>query len=156
MDQGAPLPESCAVEGGEPSVALLLLWEADHNQHFPTTSVDITAGLTGFTKSLSDAVDADTELSAWLTSKKKVPQLSPGLPAKPYLGWVIQVDPAVGEPFLGMWKTYLLGVVRRHQAAEADPQGPARKRAKPAALGRWKRQRPEGAAPPPLQLQEGA
>ena len=70
-------------ESGERSVALLFLWEADHNQHFPTTSADNTARLTGVTKSFSDAVDADTELPAWLTSKKKVLQLSPRLPVKP-------------------------------------------------------------------------
>ena len=50
MDQGAPLLESGAVRAGNPpSVFFFWLWEADHNHHFPTTSVDITAGLTGFT-----------------------------------------------------------------------------------------------------------
>ena len=63
----------------------------------------LTAQLTGFTKSWSDAVDADTELSVWLTSKNKVLQLSPGLPAKPYLRRTVQVDPTVGESFLGVW-----------------------------------------------------
>ena len=74
---------------------------------------------------------ADTEM----TSKKKVLQLSPGLPGKSYLHWAVQPDPTIGEPFLlGVWKMHLLSVARRHQAAEADPQGTARKRAKPQHL----------------------
>ena len=137
------------LESGEPSVALLLLWEADHHRHFPTTAEDIRGRMTAFTKSLSDAVAADTELSAWLTLQKKVMQLSPGLPAKAYLRWAVQIDPTVGEPFLGAWKAYLLSVARRHRAAEAAPELPACKRAKPAAPPSRKRPRPEGVPPPP-------
>ena len=40
---------------------------------------------------------ADTEM----TSKKKVLQLSPGLPSKSYLHWAVQPDPTIGEPFSG-------------------------------------------------------
>ena len=40
---------------------------------------------------------ADTEM----TSKKKVLQLSPGLPGKSYLHWAVQPDPTIGEPFSG-------------------------------------------------------
>ena len=81
--------------------------------------------MTTFTKSLSDAVAADTELSVWLTLQKNVMQLSPRLPAKAYLRWAVQIDHTVGEPFLGVWKGDLLSTARRHQAAEAAPELPA-------------------------------
>ena len=71
MDREHGFLKAVPWESGEPSVALLLLWEADHNQHFPTTSMDIPVRLTGFTKTVSDAVDADIELSAWADLEKE-------------------------------------------------------------------------------------
>ena len=109
--------------GGEkPSVALPLLWEADHHQHVATTWAGSTGQVTRFTKSLSDAVATDTVLSAWLTSKQKVFQLVAGVPAKPHLRWAVQVAPAAGEDvffreFFGRrtCSVWLAGIKRRKQ-----------------------------------------
>ena len=59
------------LESGESSVALLLLWEADHHRHFPTTAEDIRGRMTAFTKSLSDDVAADTAVTADPAGSKK-------------------------------------------------------------------------------------
>ena len=121
-EQGASFLESRAVGGEKPSVALPLLWEADHHQHVATTWAGSTGQVTRFTKSLSDAVATDTVLSAWLTSKQKVVQLVAGVPAKPHLRWAVQVAPAAGEDvffreFFGRrtCSVWLAGIKRRKQ-----------------------------------------
>ena len=159
-EQGASFLESRAVEGGEkPSVALPLLWEADHHQHVATTWAGSTGQVTRFTKSLSDAVATDTVLSAWLTSKQKVVQLVAGVPAKPHLRWAVQVAPAAGEDvffreFFGRrtCSVWLAGIKRRKQLRrdwflqtfEAPPPPAQRERQQPESL------------PPPLRVQEGS
>ena len=71
QEAGLSLPEwikqhrflkACVVASGEPSVALLLLWEADHGSLYPSRAVDTTGRLSTFTKRLKDAVAVDAEL----------------------------------------------------------------------------------------------
>ena len=81
------------VADGEPTVALLLLWEADHGKPFPCRATILFRRLGVFAKKFADAVAADVELSQWLESKLLFAQLSPGIPAAKYVKWYI-------EPFL--------------------------------------------------------
>ena len=99
------------IADGEPTVALMLLWEADHGKTFPCRAVDFVRRLGVFAKKFSEAVAADAELSQWLGSKKLFAQLSPGIPAAKYVKWSVKIDSTVGEPFLAAWKAYLLTLV---------------------------------------------
>ena len=101
------------VADGEPSVALLLLWEADHKEMFPSRSTELKPRLGAFAKRLVTAVAADPELVQWLESRTFHIQLCPGLPWNRYLKWAVRIDSAVGEPFLGSWKSYLVGCAVR-------------------------------------------
>ena len=58
------------VEQGEPSIALLLLWEADHKKEYPSQAVELMARLVSFTKRLTAAVEADAELKVWLVKSR--------------------------------------------------------------------------------------
>ena len=143
---------------GEASVALLLLWEADHAQLYPSQAVELVGRMSTFTKRLKEAAEADTELSQWFTCKKMHMQLAPGVPSTVYLRWAVQIDPAVGEPFLGSWKSHLLSLVRRHQSTAlvvVDDSGPPMKRLKRDVQPRSrKRARSPGAPPPPLHTKQ--
>ena len=59
------LRETAVAQGGS-SVALLLLWEADHGIMFPSRMAEMKQRLGAFTKNLLDAVVADSELSKWV------------------------------------------------------------------------------------------
>ena len=78
--------KACAMASGEPSVALLLLWEADHGTEFPSRAVDITGRLSTFTKRLKDAVAVDAELQRWLDWKPMPFSMVAGLPCSCPLG----------------------------------------------------------------------
>ena len=56
------------LEEGEPSVALLLLWEADKGAEYPSGATALSGRLTTFSKRLAEAVEADDELRGWLHS----------------------------------------------------------------------------------------
>ncbi len=101
------------VADGEPSVALMLLWEADHRTLFPSRSSAMKARLGAFTKRLLTAVEADPELSQWLETKVMHTQLSLGVPWNSYQKWSVRIDTAVGEPFVSSWKTYLVDLAVR-------------------------------------------
>ena len=69
------------VSRGESSMALLILWEVDHGQNFPTQAENTPASrLLGFTRRLKRQVSADAELREWLVCKDLQLSLSPGLP----------------------------------------------------------------------------
>ena len=142
---------------GEPSVALLLLWEADHGTEFPSRAVDITGRLSTFTKRLKDAVAVDIELQRWLEWKLMPFSLVPGLPCRVHIRWAVRIDPSVGEPFLGEWKAHVLEQVRQHQ--EASRSGASTRVSRlpraPATSQRGRKRKLEGIpgvwVPPPLQ-----
>ena len=117
-----PHLKAVPLKDGEPSVALLLLWEADHHKIFPCGKSDIKSRVLNFTKSLVGVVAADTELSGWLHHKKERMMLPPGLRYNSYTRWTVQIQPAVGEPFLGAWKAYLRTVLQQQQAPVAPRQ----------------------------------
>ena len=151
--------QAVPVDQGETSVALLLLWETDHGQLYPSQAVELRGRLSSFTKRLKDAVAADDELSTWLTHRQVHMHLSPGLPSTVQLRWGVRIDSAVGEPFLGSWKSHLLGVVSRHQedmVALAVGEDTPRKRLKREVQPRRgvKRAREGGAPPPPLHTKQ--
>jgi hypothetical protein len=106
------------VERGEPSVALLLLWEADHGKPFPCRTNELAGRLTTFSKQLKDAVALDAALSAWLTCQHFWLSLAAGLPIARHLRWAVRIDPSVGDHFLGPWKAHLMELVRQLQSGE--------------------------------------
>ncbi len=53
------------VESGESGVALLMLWEVNHNQQFPSQGgVGFSGALTGFTRRLQERVSRKPQLSS--------------------------------------------------------------------------------------------
>ena len=121
------------IEQGETSVALLLLWEADHGRPYPSQAVELVGRLTTFSKRLDEAVAADEELRAWLVRKQMHVTLTPGLTPSLYFRWAVAINPAVGEPFLSSWKAHLTSLVVQQHAISAAAMGsgsPRRKRLK--------------------------
>ena len=51
------------IEQGEATIALLLLWEADHGHPYPSQAVELVGRLSTFCKRLKEAVAADEELA---------------------------------------------------------------------------------------------
>ena len=78
---------------GEPSVAVLLLWEADHKQSYPCGKTELAARLNYFSKRLVDAVAADSELSSWLQRAKTRMVLSSGLRPTSSTRWAVRIRP---------------------------------------------------------------
>jgi hypothetical protein len=116
------------VDQGESGMALLLLWEVDHAQSYPSLGgATTTAMLLAFTRRLKRRVAADKELSAWLTMRDMHGALAPGLAPSHHARWsVAVVPPGPAEPqgwydeFRHRWLAYL--------ASQAHPTG-----AQPAA-----------------------
>ena len=104
------------VDCGEPSVALLLLWEIEHNTRFPCRAPALSARVGLFTKTLIDAVTADSELRTWLHHRQQWMPLCIGLPHQHHVRWAVEIDSRVGVPFLSSWKAYLLHLVSKQQA----------------------------------------
>ena len=92
------------------------------------------------------------QLLLHLTSKTPRPYTSnsPGVPWSKYLKWSVRIDSAVGEPFLGTWKTYLLSLALRPRISSADdvPAPPAKRRRVEHRQG-VKRKRDNEVARPP-------
>jgi hypothetical protein len=138
---------------GEPSVALLLLWEADHQQLYPCGKADLAPRLNYFSKRLVDAVAADSELSGWLPHGRTRTALSKGLRPTSHTRWAVRIRPTVGPSFLQAWKTYLGTLVYQQQhrplsssSAGASARSSPRPRPAPATM-----KRARTGAPPPVQ-----
>ena len=102
------------VSKGEPSMALMLLWEVEHGRSFPTEGTDTASGLAGFTRRLLRRVALDEDLTLWLTTKEVQQPLAPGLPDSHHTRWSVRIcPPASGEPqgwyteFTRRWRSYL-------------------------------------------------
>jgi hypothetical protein len=155
-----PHLQAVPLDQGEPSVALLLLWESEHHRPYPCGKPDLHYRLNAFTKRLLDSVAVDTELSAWMTTRKTRMVLSPGLRVTTNTRWAVKIRPEVGEPFISLWKAHLCSLVsqqlRRLLPVQGSPVGssaPAPKRPRLAAQSqRPKRARSGG--PPPLQTKK--
>ena len=104
-----------AAELGESGMALLLLWEVDHQQSYPNHGGEaMTGALVGFTKRLQERVEADPELSQWLNWKDMQTPLSAGLAPSHHRRWAVRVvAPAADQPrgwydeFVARWRAYL-------------------------------------------------
>ena len=104
-----------AVDIGESGMALLILWEVDHQQEFPRGGGDgASVVLAGFTRRLKQQVVQDPELSAWLECRAMQKPLSPGLPASHHARWSVRVrPPGPSEPqgwyveFTRRWRLFL-------------------------------------------------
>jgi hypothetical protein len=139
------------IEKGESGMALLLLWEVDHAQPFPTSGArDQKAVLVGFSRRLSAQVAKDEELRAWLQSRLIQQPLMPGLVATHHTRWSVRVvPPGPGDPqdwyqdFTTRWKAYLATQTLSYSASSSSsssstaalqPPPPSRKRSRyPAA-----------------------
>jgi hypothetical protein len=138
-----------AVEQGEAGMALLLLWEVDHGQPFPTgvAGDSTTATLASFSRRLRLRVAQDDELSSWLEVKEMQFPLAPGLPASHQLRWSVRVQrPGAGEAsgwyddFVARWRAYLetllIAPERSRPTVQAPGERPQKKqRAGPARRG---------------------
>ena len=119
-------------ERGECSMALLLLWEVDHNQPFPTTaSADPSKLLSGFTRRLHDRVRREPDM-AWFQFKDMHTPLARGLPPSHHVRWSVQVvEPPSGPAaawypiFVLRWQAYLRSLVDQSVAFAAGPSLPA-------------------------------
>ena len=115
----------------EPSATLLLLWEVDHAQSWPTTASSRSDALAGFTKKLQKQAQRDDLLKLWFTPKEMQRPLALGLAETHQLFWPVRVrPPAPTEPrgwyedFVTRWKAYIatfavpLGVAATSSAAQ--------------------------------------
>ena len=104
-----------AVDDGETSMALLLLWEVDHGRPFPCSGAqNRSAILLGFTRRLKAKVTADKELGQWLFCKEVQRSLAPGLPAVHQFRWSVRIVPPPAlesrgwyDTFVEHWRHYL-------------------------------------------------
>jgi hypothetical protein len=106
---------------GESSMALLILWEVDHGQSFPSQANDNPANvLLGFTKRLKNQVSADPELKGWLVSTTTQEPISRGVPSSRHTHWGVRIKPPQESPdppwyatFKDRWQVYLESLVMR-------------------------------------------
>ena len=109
-----------AVESGESGMALLLLWEVDHQQAYPSTGGPGLAGaLLGFSKRLQERAKHDVEVSQWLCWKDMATPLSAGLAPSHHRRWSVRIAaPGADEPqgwyeeFVARWRAYLETMAR--------------------------------------------
>ena len=107
------------IDQGEATIALLLLWEADHGHPYPSQAVELVGRLSTFCKRLKEAIAADEELRLWLESKRASMVLTPGLLSSDHIPWSVAIDSAVGEPFLSSWKAHLTSLIVQRNALVA-------------------------------------
>jgi hypothetical protein len=78
---------------GESGMALLLLWEVDHQQPFPTAGrSNCTDTLLGFTKRLKRRVAEDHQLAGWLHSQDMRQPIAPGMYPSHHHRWSITIS----------------------------------------------------------------
>ena len=65
-----PHIQHTSLDRGEPVVALLLLWEADFKQPYPSSSTEFAGRLGVFSSALSVAVEADPARPSWLRHER--------------------------------------------------------------------------------------
>jgi hypothetical protein len=117
-------------------MALLILWEVDHDQSFPTQGGGgLSAALLGFTRRLQQRAAQDPRLD-WLESEDSALPLAPGLMPTHHRRWSVRVAaPAAGEPrgwydtFVERWRAYL-------EAFVCPPGSRPMSRVSPAQLAR--------------------
>ena len=101
---------------GESGMALLLLWEVDHQQPFPTGGRNTrTDTLIGFTRRLKRRIKEDPQLTGWLQSTDLHQPLAPGMYPSHHLRWGVTIsapapdDPSRGwyDDFTTRWRAFL-------------------------------------------------
>ena len=81
-----------AVESGESGMALLILWEVDHQRAYPGHGGEgLSGALAGFTRRLQDRVARDPDLSQWLEWKDVQGRLAAGLAESHHRRWAVRV-----------------------------------------------------------------
>ena len=99
----------------ESGVALLLLWEVDHQHEFITEGGGgMTLRLQAFSRRLQARVPGDPELREWLRWRDVAAPLMPGLAVSHHVRWSLRVSPpGAKEPrgwydeFLMRWQQYV-------------------------------------------------
>ena len=104
---------------GEPTVALLLLWEADHDRGFPSAATSWAKRTEGFGWRLLQEVQAHPELGLQSAARVRRP-LGDGLRATTQRWWGVRIPDTVGEAFLSRWRAMLL---EQYAAQRAAPGG---------------------------------
>ena len=130
------------VESGESGMALLMLWEVDHQQAYPSHGGEgLSGALVGFSKRLQERIARDSELSQWLVWKDSHGRLTDGVAPSHHRRWSVRiVAPGDGEPrgwyeeFLARWRAYMevlaqppgvrpTAMVTAEQLARVRPEG---------------------------------
>ena len=117
------------VDRGESGMALLILWEVDHQRPFPSRSAsDPKALLASFNKRLLHRVAQHPELSQWLTTKVLQLPLAPGIPPSHHLRWSLRICPPADPTtpgwyaeFTTRWRSYLEQLVAPTPPTPAAP-----------------------------------
>ena len=118
--QTHPYLTPAEIDAGESGMALLLLWEVDHQCPWPSQAVteDRSNILTGFTRRLKRRVADDPTLSAWLRLEDAQRPLVPGLADTHHGRWTLRVRPPPTEEPQGWWDEF----TRRWKAFLATQQ----------------------------------
>ena len=111
-------------------MALLLLWEVDHDMQFPGQGgTDRKARLVAFTKRLKSRVAQDPELRSWLTCSSTQRSAMPGLPGVHQSWWSVKiVAPTASEDqtwyaeFVRRWQEYATTVLATSGRSSAGSQ----------------------------------
>ena len=130
------------VESGESGMALLMLWEVDHQQAYPSKGAEgLSGALVGFSKRLQERISRDSELSQWLVWKDGHGRLTDGVAPSHHRRWSVRiVAPGDGEPrgwyeeFLARWRAYMevlaqppgarpTAMITAEQLARVRPEG---------------------------------
>ena len=119
-----PHLERCAPDLGEPSIALLLLWEADHDLPYPSGASELRGRVTTFTKRLLEASEADDSLHGWLKSASLLRSLAPCVTAQRQRFWGVRVRPGSHPRFQAAWFEHLRELVRQNFRCNPAPTGP--------------------------------
>ena len=165
--------QAADLDMGECSMALLLLWEVDHQAPFPSQGArDRSAVLLAFTRRLKLRVAADAELREWLSCRDAQWSLAAGVRPIHQTRWSVKiVPPKDSQPagwyavYIDRWQEYLASLVAdpallpsaplpRHSAAATplpvDASHPSHQRPVRRRLVGPRRTRPVQASPPAL------
>ena len=99
--QGHPHLRAKEAREGEPTVALLILWEVDHGWAWPSVAAEgdwVTLSM-GFCGDLRQVLAGDPGLASWFTRTWSHRPLADGLKVWGGLGYAVGIDAAVGPEF---------------------------------------------------------
>jgi hypothetical protein len=110
---------------GEPTTALLILWEVSHQRDFPVWAADFNGKVASFSIMLRSVARAHPELSHWLSSRPIKRPLAEGLSAVAQLRWSVRIMDSAQQEFFIRWKAFLHQQMQLVVSSWADSGLPA-------------------------------